>query len=61
MPVPESHERGSCSPAARRAGETAHAHPIEAAPIVRITKVVRRARSPEGMPVADPQMGTNPT
>ncbi|MGW1148290.1 class I SAM-dependent methyltransferase [Streptomyces sp. NPDC002454] len=30
---------------------------VAAAPLVRITKVVRRARSPEGMPVADPQMG----
>ncbi|MER5490904.1 class I SAM-dependent methyltransferase [Streptomyces sp. NPDC002490] len=30
---------------------------VAAAPLVRITKVVRRARSPEGMPVADPRMG----
>ncbi|MGW1024867.1 class I SAM-dependent methyltransferase [Streptomyces sp. NPDC002577] len=29
---------------------------IAAAPVVRITKVLRRARGPEGMPVADPQM-----
>ncbi|MER5181520.1 class I SAM-dependent methyltransferase [Streptomyces sp. NPDC002896] len=29
---------------------------IAAAPIVRITKVLRRARGPEGMPVAVPQM-----
>ncbi|MPY62906.1 class I SAM-dependent methyltransferase [Streptomyces spongiae] len=29
---------------------------IAAAPVVRITKVLRRAHGPEGMPVADPQM-----
>lgn len=29
---------------------------IAAAPVVRITKVLRRARGPEGMPAADPQM-----
>ncbi|MEV0349933.1 class I SAM-dependent methyltransferase [Nonomuraea sp. NPDC050680] len=29
---------------------------IAAAPIVRITKVLRRAQAPAGMPVADPQM-----
>lgn len=29
---------------------------IAAAPLVRITKVLRRAHGPEGMPVADPQM-----
>ncbi|MFH8348818.1 class I SAM-dependent methyltransferase [Streptomyces sp. NPDC018045] len=29
---------------------------IAAAPIVRITKVPRRARGPQGMPVAEPQM-----
>jgi SAM-dependent methyltransferase len=30
---------------------------ILAAPVVRIAKVVRRARGPEGMPIADPRMG----
>ena len=30
---------------------------IAAAPVVRITKVLRRAAAPEGMPAADPQMG----
>ncbi|TDC01668.1 class I SAM-dependent methyltransferase [Nonomuraea longispora] len=30
---------------------------IAAAPVVRIAKVLRRAHGPEGMPVADPQMG----
>ncbi|MFD8939090.1 class I SAM-dependent methyltransferase [Streptomyces sp. NPDC059578] len=30
---------------------------IAAAPVVRITKVLRRAGGPEGMPVADPEMG----
>ncbi|MFG1755516.1 class I SAM-dependent methyltransferase [Streptosporangium sandarakinum] len=29
---------------------------IAAAPVVRITKVLRRAHGPEGMPVTDPQM-----
>ncbi|WP_048832899.1 class I SAM-dependent methyltransferase [Streptomyces varsoviensis] len=30
---------------------------VAAAPVVRVTKVLRRARGPEGMPVADPRMG----
>ncbi|QWF77692.1 class I SAM-dependent methyltransferase [Amycolatopsis sp. CA-230715] len=30
---------------------------IAAAPIVRITKVLRRAHGPDGMPAADPRMG----
>ncbi|MFF2024032.1 class I SAM-dependent methyltransferase [Streptomyces sp. NPDC058171] len=30
---------------------------IAAAPVVRMAKVVRRAGGPEGMPVADPEMG----
>ena len=29
---------------------------MAAAPIVRITKVLRRARGPQGMPVAEPHM-----
>ncbi|CAM5258603.1 Ubiquinone biosynthesis O-methyltransferase, mitochondrial [Streptomyces xanthochromogenes] len=41
---------------AREASVTEWATLIAAAPIVRITKVLRRARGPQGMPVADPQM-----
>ncbi|MFJ1560754.1 class I SAM-dependent methyltransferase [Streptomyces mirabilis] len=41
---------------AREASVTEWAALIAAAPIVRITKVLRRARGPQGMPVADPQM-----
>lgn len=41
---------------AREASLTEWAALIAAAPIVRITKVLRRARGPQGMPVADPQM-----
>jgi 2-polyprenyl-3-methyl-5-hydroxy-6-metoxy-1,4-benzoquinol methylase len=41
---------------AREASVAEWAALIAAAPIVRITKVLRRARGPEGMPVAVPQM-----
>lgn len=41
---------------AREASVTEWAALTAAAPIVRITKVLRRARGPQGMPVADPQM-----
>ncbi|MET8505592.1 class I SAM-dependent methyltransferase [Streptomyces sp. NPDC004787] len=41
---------------AREASATEWAALIAAAPIVRITKVLRRASGPQGMPVADPQM-----
>ncbi|MDW4911330.1 class I SAM-dependent methyltransferase [Streptomyces sp. ADMS] len=41
---------------AREASVTEWAALIAAAPIVRIMKVLRRARGPQGMPVADPQM-----
>ncbi|MEU6481078.1 class I SAM-dependent methyltransferase [Streptomyces sp. NPDC047017] len=41
---------------AREASVTERAALIVAAPIVRITKVLRRAHGPQGMPVADPQM-----
>ncbi|MFB7336921.1 class I SAM-dependent methyltransferase [Streptomyces adustus] len=41
---------------AREATVTEWAALIAAAPIVRITKVLRRAGGPQGMPVADPQM-----
>ncbi|MGW1259784.1 class I SAM-dependent methyltransferase [Streptomyces sp. NPDC002513] len=41
---------------AREASVTEWAALIAAAPIVWITKVLRRARGPEGMPVAVPQM-----
>ncbi|GAA0663964.1 class I SAM-dependent methyltransferase [Kitasatospora atroaurantiaca] len=41
---------------AREASVADWAAVIAAAPVVRITKVLRRARGPEGMPVADPQM-----
>ncbi|MDI2129533.1 class I SAM-dependent methyltransferase [Yinghuangia seranimata] len=41
---------------AREASVREWAASIAAAPIVRITKVLRRARAPQGMPVADPQM-----
>ncbi|NUP39748.1 MAG: class I SAM-dependent methyltransferase [Streptomyces sp.] len=41
---------------AREASVTDRAAWIAAAPIVRITKVLRHAHGPEGMPVADPQM-----
>ena len=41
---------------AREASPAEWAALIAAAPVVRITKVLRRARGPEGMPVARPQM-----
>lgn len=41
---------------AREATPAEWAVTIAAAPIVRTVKVLRRARSPEGMPIADPQM-----
>lgn len=41
---------------AREASVTDWAALVAAAPIVRITKVLRRATGPQGMPVADPQM-----
>ncbi|XIE77169.1 class I SAM-dependent methyltransferase [Streptomyces sp. SBR177] len=41
---------------AREASATEWAALIAAAPVVRITKVLRRASGPQGMPVADPQM-----
>ncbi|MFD9396214.1 class I SAM-dependent methyltransferase [Streptomyces sp. NPDC060000] len=41
---------------AREANAAEWAALIAAAPIVRITKVLRRARGPEGMPVAVPRM-----
>src|SRR3954470_24389047 len=41
---------------AREASPTEWAAMVAAAPMVRITKVLRRARGPAGMPVADPQM-----
>ncbi|MFI1168886.1 class I SAM-dependent methyltransferase [Streptomyces sp. NPDC020801] len=41
---------------AREASLAEWAALIAAAPLVRITKVLRRARGPQGMPVADPQM-----
>lgn len=41
---------------AREASPAEWATMIAAAPVVRITKVLRRARGPEGMPVAVPQM-----
>lgn len=41
---------------AREASVAEWAVLIAAAPVVRITKVLRRARGPQGMPVADPQM-----
>lgn len=41
---------------ARETSVTEWAALIAAAPIVRITKVPRRARGPQGMPVADPKM-----
>ncbi|MFJ9907501.1 class I SAM-dependent methyltransferase [Streptomyces sp. NPDC101152] len=41
---------------AREASVTEWAALIAAAPVVRITKVLRRARGPKGMPVAAPQM-----
>ncbi|MEU7041982.1 class I SAM-dependent methyltransferase [Streptomyces varsoviensis] len=42
---------------AREASAADWAVLVAAAPVVRITKVLRRARGPEGMPVADPRMG----
>jgi SAM-dependent methyltransferase len=42
---------------ARETTPTEWAATIAAAPVVRIVKVLRRARGPGGMPVADPQMG----
>ncbi|MEU6548924.1 class I SAM-dependent methyltransferase [Streptomyces sp. NPDC046915] len=41
---------------AREASPGEWATMIAAAPVVRVTKVLRRARGPEGMPVAEPQM-----
>ncbi|MEV5739773.1 class I SAM-dependent methyltransferase [Microbispora rosea] len=41
---------------AREASPAEWAAMIAAAPVVRITKVLRRAREPEGMPVAAPRM-----
>lgn len=41
---------------AREASAAEWATLIATAPVVRITKVLRRAGGPEGMPVADPQM-----
>ncbi|WP_319674623.1 class I SAM-dependent methyltransferase [Streptomyces sp. ME18-1-4] len=41
---------------AREVSVTEWAALIAAAPIVRITKVLRHASAPQGMPVADPQM-----
>ncbi|MER5408552.1 class I SAM-dependent methyltransferase [Streptomyces sp. NPDC002769] len=41
---------------AREASVAEWAAMIAAAPVVRITKLLRRARGPEGMPVAAPQM-----
>ncbi|MGW7296956.1 MULTISPECIES: class I SAM-dependent methyltransferase [unclassified Streptomyces] len=41
---------------AREASPTEWAAFVAAAPVMRITKVLRRARDPHGMPVADPQM-----
>ncbi|MBO8196824.1 class I SAM-dependent methyltransferase [Streptomyces smyrnaeus] len=41
---------------AREAGPAEWAATIAAAPLVRITKALRRADSPQGMPVADPYM-----
>ncbi|MEV4297568.1 class I SAM-dependent methyltransferase [Microbispora rosea] len=41
---------------AREASPAEWAATIAAAPVVRITKVLRRAREPEGMPVAGPRM-----
>ncbi|WP_327312039.1 class I SAM-dependent methyltransferase [Streptomyces sp. NBC_01235] len=41
---------------AREASVAEWAAMVAAAPVVRITKVLRRARGPEGMPVAVPQM-----
>lgn len=41
---------------AREASPTEWAAMVTAAPVVRIAKVLRRARGPEGMPVRDPQM-----
>ncbi|MBE3009162.1 class I SAM-dependent methyltransferase [Microbispora sp. NEAU-D428] len=41
---------------AREASPAEWAATIAAAPLVRITKVLRRARGPEGMPVAEPRM-----
>ncbi|MFI0859090.1 class I SAM-dependent methyltransferase [Streptomyces smyrnaeus] len=41
---------------AREAGPAEWAATIAAAPLVRITKALRRAHSPQGMPVADPHM-----
>ncbi|TDD21190.1 class I SAM-dependent methyltransferase [Actinomadura sp. KC06] len=41
---------------AREASPAEWAATIAAAPAVRITKVLRRAHGPDGMPVADPQM-----
>jgi SAM-dependent methyltransferase len=41
---------------AREASVADWAAVIAAAPVVRIAKVLRRARGPAGMPVADPQM-----
>ncbi|GGP97175.1 class I SAM-dependent methyltransferase [Streptomyces roseolilacinus] len=42
---------------AREASVADRAAMIAAAPVVRTMKVLRRAREPEGMPVADPRMG----
>jgi SAM-dependent methyltransferase len=42
---------------AREASPAEWAATIAAAPVVRITKLLRRARGPEGMPIADPHMG----
>ncbi|MEU6409515.1 class I SAM-dependent methyltransferase [Microbispora sp. NPDC046933] len=41
---------------AREASPAEWAATIAAAPVVRITKVLRHARGPEGMPVAEPRM-----
>ncbi|TPQ23754.1 class I SAM-dependent methyltransferase [Streptomyces sporangiiformans] len=41
---------------AREASVPEWAATIAAAPVVRITKALRRAHGPEGMPIADPQM-----
>ncbi|WP_432932152.1 class I SAM-dependent methyltransferase [Microbispora sp. CA-135349] len=41
---------------AREASPAEWAATIAAAPVVRVTKVLRRARGPEGMPVAEPRM-----
>ncbi|MEU9606622.1 class I SAM-dependent methyltransferase [Streptomyces sp. NPDC048057] len=42
---------------ARETSPTEWAAFLAAAPVVRVTKVVRRAGGPQGMPATDPQMG----